>query len=117
MVPPWGDRPRARQSGGFICPASCSAGSRTWCTLFAKRTVRSPPYTTHYGSVNAGEPRPISGIHGTLAERKAGTRLGAMTPQARGGEQTPAAEQPHPAAEEPPPAAAPEPALNPLQRL
>ena len=41
----------------------------------------------------------------------------AMTTQATGDEQNPAAEQPHPTAEEPPPAAAPEPALNPLQRL
>jgi transcriptional regulator with XRE-family HTH domain len=47
-----------------------------------------------------------------------------MTMQATGDEQNPAAEQPHPApeqplpaAEQPPPAAAPEPALNPLQRL
>ena len=40
-----------------------------------------------------------------------------MTTQATGGEQNPAAEQPRPAAEEPRLAAAPEPALNPLQRL
>jgi transcriptional regulator with XRE-family HTH domain len=40
-----------------------------------------------------------------------------MTTQATGDEQNPAAEQPRPAAEEPHPAAAPEPALNPLQRL
>lgn len=40
-----------------------------------------------------------------------------MTTQATGDEQNPAAEQPRPAAEEPRPAAAPEPALNPLQRL
>ena len=40
-----------------------------------------------------------------------------MTTQATGGEQNPAAEQPRPVAEEPRLAAAPEPALNPLQRL
>jgi len=41
----------------------------------------------------------------------------AMTTQATGDEQNPAAKQPRPAAAEPRPAAAPEPALNPLQRL
>jgi transcriptional regulator with XRE-family HTH domain len=40
-----------------------------------------------------------------------------MTTQATGDEQSPAAEEAHPAAEQPRPAAAPEPALNPLQRL
>ena len=40
-----------------------------------------------------------------------------MTTQATGDEQNPAAGQPHHAAEEPLPAAAPDPALNPLQRL
>ena len=40
-----------------------------------------------------------------------------MTTQATGDEQSPAAEEARPAAEQPRPAAAPEPALNPLQRL
>jgi len=40
-----------------------------------------------------------------------------MTSQVTGDEQDPAAEQPRPGAGEPRPAAAPEPALNPLQRL
>ena len=63
---------RARQPGGFTWPGTCGAGSRTWCTLSVERTVRSPPYTTHLWSVNAGEPRLISGNHDGAPLRKAG---------------------------------------------
>ena len=38
--------PRARQPGDLPAQHPCSAGSRTWCTLSAKRTVRLSPYST-----------------------------------------------------------------------
>src|SRR5580704_19108814 len=110
MVPPWGRSPPGPGSPGDL-PARhpYGAGPRTWCTLSVERSVRSPPYTTYLWSVNAGEPRLISGNHEGSPE-EGGLKLVAMTSQATGDEQDPPAEQPRPAAPL-------EPALNPLQRL
>ena len=110
MVPPWGRSPPGQAARGIYLPGHPVAPGHGPDVRYLPNVL----YVHHRTAFMPGQSMPASpdrsrGITtGLLRGRRA--RLVAMTTQATGDEQNPAAEQPGPAA-------ALEPALNPLQRL